>query len=368
MTKHRSFKLDKFLRAVDPGLRKKFFENNKVTVPETVNFEDDSLDKFWETIPEDVRVEIEERLQCVNDTADHARECLEQACREYKIEKQEDETPETTAMRVYLHGEAAFALAYDAYLYYILSEKMSHHKFQKTAPDFSDGQFPEFQAAVEAHFKAFGKSGHCNIRHRIDGDKHIVLIAHGDFVKTHLVFDEDKAKTRIRSFRPAKEDMLVFNKTNNVLSMSLSGRSDDDKKKYLEMVGKAFLGLTAIDESTVSSSLVDIEPIKKRTFDFNGNEQVESVKLLEVSAKTGDGVMRIIVKSNDLAKVTSHGIGPDGGAQFLSVKLKFTIRREGLKSKSFVVEIKPPENSKIPQKKERQIIEKYLREQKVLLE
>lgn len=36
--------------------------------------------------------------------------------------------------------------------------------------------------------------------------------------------------------------------------------------------------------------------------------------------------------------------------------------------KGFEVIIRPPENSKIPQKKEKQIIEAYLREQGVLLE
>lgn len=368
MTKHRSFRLDKFLKAVDPQLRSQFFKNNGITFLDKINFDDESLDKFWETIPEEKRVEVEERLHCINDIADHARDCLEQACREYKIHKQEDELSETTAMRVYLHSEEAFAMAFDAYLYYILSEKVSRHKFQKATPDFSDSQFKQFKSDVENHFKICGKSSHCDIRHRVDDDKHIVLIARGDFMKTHLVFNEEKGKTRINSFRPAKEDMMVFNKTNNILSISLSSRSDDDKKKYLEMFGSAFLGVEQIDERILNNSLVDIDPIKKRTFNFGGNEQIESVKLTEVNATVGNGAIRLILKSNNLSNMEGYGIGPDGGAEFVSVKLKFFIKREGKKSKGFVVEIKPPENSKIPQKKERQIIEAYLRDQKVLLE
>jgi hypothetical protein len=367
MAKHRSFKLDKFLKAVDPGLRAEYFTKHGLTFPANVNFNDDSLDKFWETIAEAKRVEIEEELHCINDIADQARDCLEQACQQFSIQKQDDETSETTAIRVFLKGEDAFALAFDAYLYYILSEKLSHHKFQNGTANFTDGQFPQFKTAVEAYFKECGKSDHCDIRHRQDGDKHVLLIARGDFMKTHLVFDEQQHKPDIKSFRPAKEDMLVYNTTNNVLSMSLSSRSEDDKKKYLEMFGGAFLGVAQIDDSTLNNSLVDIDPIKKRTFNFGGNDQIESVKLIEVNAKVANGAVRLIVKSNNLADSKGYGIGADGNAEFISAKLKFFIKRDGKKSKGYVVEIRPPENSKIPQKKEKEIIETYLREQGVLL-
>lgn len=261
MAKHRSFKLDKFLKAVDPQLRGQYFTKHGVAFPATVNFNDDSLDTFWETIQEAKRVEIEEQLHCINDIADQARDCLEEACREYSIQKQDDELPETTAMRVFLHDdEEAFALAFDAYLYYVLSEKVTRHKFQNVTSVFDDGRKGRFKSAVEQHFQDCGKSDHCDIRHRIDGGKHVLLIARGDFMKTHLIFDDQQGKPDIKSFRPAKEDMLVFDGSNNVLSMSLSSRSDEDKKKYLEMFGSAFLDVTQIDDSTVNNSLIVVFP------------------------------------------------------------------------------------------------------------
>lgn len=368
MAKHRTFTLDKFLKAVDSGLRSEFFAKYDISFPADINFDDDSLDKFWETIQEEKRAEIEEKLHWVNDTADQTRDCLEQACQQFNIQKQDDETSETTAIRVFLKGEEAFSIAFDQYLYLVLSEKLSHHKFQNGTANFTDGQLPQFKAAVEAYFKECGKSDHCDIRLRQDGDKHILLIAHGDFPKTHLIFDEQKNKPDIKALRPLKEDMLVYNTSNHVLSMSLSSRSEDDKKKYLEMFGGAFLGVAQIDDSTLNNSLVDITPIKTRKFNFNGNDQVESVKLVEVNAKVGNGAVRLIVKSNNLVDTKGYGIGADGNGEFVSVKLKFFIKRDGKKSKGYVVEIRPPENSKIPQKKEKQIIEAYLREQGVLLD
>lgn len=369
MAKHRgSFKLDKFLKAVDPQLRTAYFTKYGINFPANISFNDDSLANFWGAIAEAKRAEIEEELHCINDTADQARDCLEQACQQFSIQKQDDETSETTAMRVFLKGEDAFEVAFDAYLYRVLSEKLSHHKFQNVTAEFTDGPLNKFKTAVETHFKDCAKSDHCDIRHWIDGNKHILLIIRGDFMRTHHVFDDQQGKPNIKSFRPAKEDMLVYNIGNKVLSMSLSGRSEDDKKKYLEMFAGAFLGVAQIDDHTLNNSLVDIDPIKKRTFNFGGNEHIESVRLVEVNAKIGNGGIRIIVKSNDLANMEGYGIGKDGNAEFVSAKLKFFVKRDGKKSKGYVVDIRPPENSKIPQKKEKQIIEAYLREQGVLLE
>jgi len=369
MVKHRSFKIDKFLKSVDTQLRNQYFSKYKITLPADVNFDDGSFDKFWSTIKDEQRDDIEEELRCINDIADHARDCLERACQEFKIQKQEEERAETTALRVFLDkNPEAYLMALDAYLYYVLSERCSRHKFNNGKPDFNSAKVSQFKSAVEQHFKNTGKSEHCVIRQRIDGNNHIFFIARGDFRKTYHIFDEKEGKPDIRSFRPAKEDMLAFDKQTNILCLSIDGRCDDDKKKYLEMFGGTFMGLSKIDESTLNNLLVNLDPIKKRTFHYEGNEQIESVKLTEVNAKLRGGALRLSIRSHDL-KDTIQGFGlASDNTEYISVKLNFLIKRDGKKSINRSVIIKPPENSKIPQRKEKQIIEAYLREQGVLLE
>jgi len=367
MAKHRSFTLDKFLKAVDPELRSTYFLNNGITFPDDISLEDDGFDDFWNGIEEAQRVEIEEELHCINDTADRARDCLQRAVEEFDIPTEEDETSETTAMRVFLHSEEAFSYAFDFWLYYhINSEKLSHHKFQNIKPDFSEPRVALFRGSVERYFNDCGKSEHCDVRYRTDGDRQIFLVARGDFMKTHLVFDEEKGKPDVRSFRPAMEDMLVFNKGNNVLSLSVRGRRDEDKKKYLEMFGSAFLGVDKIDDSTLNDSLVDLDPIRKRSFSYEGNEHIEGIHLTEVRARLGGFLLTL--RSTDVSgHLQRFGLGSDG-TEYLSAKLKFFIKREGKKTKKIAVEIKPPENSKVPEKKEKAIIEDYLREQGILLD
>lgn len=364
MAKHRSYKLDKFIKAVDADLLKAYFIKKGLTVADNMKFDAESVNDFLDNIKDGAV--IEEELHCINDIADRARSYIERAKKEYNIQVADDELSETTAMRVFLHSEDAFSLAFDFYLFVVYSEKLSHHKFEKNDCDFSDNKIRQLKSAIEQYFKDNGKSEHCDIRYRLDGDKHIILIARGDFMKTHLVFE--KGRVDIRSFRPAKEDMLVFDKKNSVLSVNTSSWSEADKEKYIEIFGNTILGLNKIDDKTLHSTLVVLDPIKNGTFNYSGNKHIESVHLTEVRVKCrGSKIIKVTINCGDVTQAFSDlGLSLQN-SEYISAKLKFLIRREGKKSKQITVEIKPPENTKLPEKKEKGIIEAYLKENGVLL-
>ncbi len=368
MPKHRlSFKIDKFLQAVDPELRKKYFSEKGLKLPANINLKDDSFEEFWDKIDGKKRTEIEEDLQSINDTADETRDCLQQAVKRFKIKTDENESSETTAMRVFLHSDEAFSLAYDLYLYHsAVSEQVSHHKFEKANPDFGQVSFGRFKSEVEKHFKECGKSDNCDIHQIQDGDNEIFLIARADFIKSHLVFEDGKVETR--TYRPAKEDVLAFNKKTSILDVHLNGRNEDDRNQYIRIFGKAILRLAKIDEKTFKNILVVLDPIKKKKFNYGGNEHIEAIILTEVRAKVHNPKTHFLtVKSNAIADFLSkYGLSQDG-AELVSANLKFLIRRDGKKSRPFSVLIKPPVNSRVPQKTGRKVVEAYLREQGVLL-
>jgi len=367
MARHRSFKIDKFVKAVDDSLLRTYFsQKHNITVSAEIRFNDDTFDGFWDGLGEDQRAVIEEELHCINDIADRARNYLQLAIREFSIPRNDDESSETTAMRVFLHSNEAFYAAFDFYLYIVYSEKLSHHKFATGTADFSAPKVQQFKTAVEQYFKDNDKSQNCAIRKRVDGDKHIILIARGDFMQTHLVFEGGKVE--IKSFRPAKEDMLVYDTRTSVLSINISGRSAEDKKKYIEIFGNTIMGLAEIDEGAFNNTLVILDPIKNNTFNYGGNEYVESIKLTEVRVRQrGAAPIKLTVNSSDVTQIFSQYHISSDGTEFVSAKLKFLIKRAGKKSKQFTVEVKPPENTKVPEKHEKKIIEDYLRAQGVLL-
>lgn len=367
MAKHRSFKLEKFVKGVSSDLLKAYFIKRNVPVPDGLVFDRNNIHDFLDGISDEgKRSYVEEELQCINDIADRARGYLEQAKRDYSIVVQADEPSETTAMRVFLHSEEAFSLAFDFYLYVVYSEKLSHHKFEHSNCNFAADRVALLKSAIEQHFKDNGKSEHCDVRCRTQGGKHIVLIAHGEFMKTHLIFE--KGKVDIQSFRPAKEDMLVFDTRNCVLSVNAGGWSDADKKRYIEIFGNAILGMDQVPDATFNNTLVVLDPIKNGTFDYSGKDDVESVHLTEVKVKCrGSRVIKVTINCGDVRQAFSDLAISLQDAEYVSARLRFDIKRSGKKSKSITVEIKPPENTKLPEKAEKEIIEKYLRDNGVLL-
>lgn len=143
MLKYRSFRLDKFIKATDDELLKQYFETWKLTVPDGLAFDGgDGFDEFWKGIVQDIRIEIEDQLHCINDIADSTRDYVQIAVKEFDIKTEKDEFSETTALRVFLHSKEAF----DQYLYIVYSEKLRHHRFIKGTANLNDGVFDQVKA------------------------------------------------------------------------------------------------------------------------------------------------------------------------------------------------------------------------------
>lgn len=364
MQRHRSFKLDKFVKAVDDKLLKAYFKKQDLTVPESLVLNADKINEILDNIEgEDKRLDIEEEMHRINDIADNSRPYLQDVVSTLAIETNDNDTAETVAMKVRLHSEEAFLLAYDYYRYTIY-DKLSHHQFKEGK--YNSDKITDFKKEVEQYFKGCNKGEYCIIRERTAEDRNIIFIARGDFTKTHQVFEKDRIKTQ--SFRPAKEDMLVFNKKNSVLSLTTSIKGDEEKRKYIEMFGKSILGLAEIPESVFNNALVSLEPIKNKTFNYSGNEYVEWVKLTEVRVKQqGAGPFRLTIGAPDITKLFDRFHLGSEGTEFISARLKFAVRREGKKSKKIGVEIKPPETARLKERNEKKIIGDYLKENGVFL-
>ncbi len=366
MVKHRSFKLEKFIHAADDKLLKQYFESWKQTVPDGMVFDGgDGFDKFWKGIDQNIRIEVEDQLHCINDIADTTRDYIQIAVKEFDIKTEKDESSETTALRVFLHSKEAFDTAFDQYLYIIYSEKLCHHRFVKGTVNLNDEVFDLLKADIEKHFLENGKSDSCRIRKYEDDEKYFTLVARGDYMKALMTFHDGDIK--IRSFRPAEEDILIFDKKNKVLSIKVGGRGRGDKEKgqYLELFSRRVMGIDKLDDSVFDHKVVTLDPIKNETFKYDGNEHIEKVRLVRVDSKQKAAM--VAVSSGDVGSMLKfYGLNK-ATTEITAVKLRIWVRRDGAKSKAFTVEIKPPETTKIPEKREKKIIEDYLYDQGVLL-
>jgi len=109
MAKHRSFKLDKFVKAVEDNLLKVYLIRHGLTVPADMVLDGDNAEKLLESIEDnEKRLLIEEEMYCINDIADRSRNYLEDTVRDFNIQVNDDDSSETIALRVFLHSEEAF--------------------------------------------------------------------------------------------------------------------------------------------------------------------------------------------------------------------------------------------------------------------
>jgi hypothetical protein len=234
-------------------------------------------------------------------------------------------------------------------------------------PDCSKKCLDQFRAKIVEHYQKQAKGEDCNIRHRMEGDNHIIFVARGDFVKTQPVWENRKIKNRY--FRPAKEDILFFNTKNCVLSLKIASRNTDDKTEYIKAFGYHVLGKHKIEDEVFKKSLVSLVPIQNGSFNYEGNENIKWVKLVEVQMRIRErGYLKLSICGNDLNGALERvlGISLEDG-ELISARLKFQIEHDGKSQRPVTVELRPPERTNLNKKRDTTIIEEYLIKNEVLL-
>jgi hypothetical protein len=369
MVKHRGFTFEKFINAVGEELLRGYFSTRDIGGASGSPLDYDHVQKLLdESSNEDVKNEIMEELHCINDVAERGQDYLEIAKSEFGIETPDDEPRERTAMRLFLNENAdAFQMAYDLYSYRTEAADLSHHKFRDGQASFSKKHLDQFKDAIGEHYRKQAKGEDCDIRHYVEGDNHIIFVARGDFVKTQQVWENSKIKNSY--FRPAKEDILVFNTKNCILSLKSASRNKDDKIESIKAFGYHVLGKHKIEDEVFEKSLVSLVPIQNGSFNYEGNEYIKWVKLVEVQMRIPKrGFIKLKINSNDLVSSLErflHISLEDG--ELISAKLKFKIEQDGKSQKPLTVELRPPERTSLTKKRDITIIEEYLRENEVLL-
>lgn len=369
MVKHRGFTFEKFVNAVGEDLLRDYFSTKKISVPSGFPLDCEHVHTLLDELSnENVKSDIMEQLHCINDVAEKGQDYLEIAKSEFAIETPDDEPRERTAMRLFLNDNPdVFQVVYDLYSWRTEAADLSHHRFPDGQANFGHDFLDQFRHRIEEHYGKQAKGRNCEIRHRVDGHNHIIFVARGDFLKTQQVWENGTLKNRY--FRPAKEDILVFNTNNRVLSVKIRSRDTDDKVEYIKAFGNHILGKDELPNEIFDNSLLSLVPIQNGSFNYDGNQHIKWVKLVEVQMRIPKrGFIRLKINSNDLVSSLEkflHICLEDG--ELISAKLRFKIEHDGKSQKPLTVELRPPERTSLNKKRDNTIIEEYLIENEVLL-
>lgn len=368
MPRHRNLNLKKFIDSIPEPLIKEYFKQKlkgKSSLP-IKSFDYNSVNKFLSTIKDgEIKDSILEDFTHVNDICEKMMNILVKAIHRYGIKTTGEETKEALAMCVFLRHKEAFEYAYDYYCLFNSTSKMSHHNI--TAGDFriTRKKIDRFKEKIVKFYSKLAKGRECRVRHYNDKDETVVVVMHGSYKRSVSIWKGLRVKTLF--FRPANEDILQFNKKTSVLSVKAPYRKD--KENYIKAFTETILEDESQAERTDRDVTYTLEPLQKRTFSFNGNEDIRAITLLEVKlAMRGAGAPTMTISSDDVLRTLQndlYGVSLSSG-DIVHAKFRFTLNIDG-KRRRVTFEITPPNVTDLTKKRYADIIGAYLKENGVKL-
>jgi hypothetical protein len=307
---------------------------------------------------------VQQDFRKINDICEKGKNLLVRAYKYFNIQMPEGHTPANMAMRLFLDYKDAFDYAYAWYSYYHASSKMSHHRIPGDLR-VTKRKLGAFHRETTAWFKDLAKGQECIITPYDEADTTVILIKHGSYVRTIAYWEENEI--RIISFRPASEDILLYKKDTEILSIKASLAKD--REQYIQSFCRCIMGDESLAESEERDTVYTLRPVQDGSFSWDGNEEIKKVILTEVKLKLRGGTEPTVkISSVNVRKTLSEdisGVGLNVG-ELTYAKFRFIIDADGKEQKvSFM--IAPPDVSDLAQKRHVEIISDYLKEQGVKL-
>jgi len=364
MSKQRSTGFDTFISLADSELLRKYLQKVKA-LPEGDNspITIESIHKILSDMEDRTKaIDIEDDILCFQEIAERGVYDLHAIARHYKIEVKSDEAPQNIALKVFLHQDQnAFDTLYDSYVCKTCYAKLTYYPVKAETVDCGAEAFEAFKQEISETIKE-QKPDECLIRHHDYKGGQYILITRQD--KAHSYRTLEGKRVRPRLYRPAKEDAIYYDQKRGVIGVSSGFRGSATKKLCVRAFAKAVLKLPTVDEKVFSSEngLMALAPLKTSAF-YEPTKQVAKIELIcaEYSHK---GTADICISSEDVRATVKELAFPETDCEFVSAKVRFSITGQ---SRTQTVHINKKGFTALKNHAAREIIEAYLREQKVVL-
>ncbi len=369
MPKHRGLTLRTFVSAIPWDLFQRYFRTLELEEGpsdwQLLNVE--ALEEFLSR-PENLQAQgpILEDFRRINDICGRAMNVLVHAHRRFGLEFDNDTPRQEMAMRLFLDHREAFEFAWGRYLLYSSPARLALYRIQGPPLEIGTEEIKDFREDLRRWFGELAKGNVCEVRHFEDGDETIILVSRGSYMRTVASWEGDRIT--FKTFRPAAEDVLVYNRESSLLSVK-AGLAKD-REKYLQAFGTHLAGDDRVAESAAQDQIFNLAPIQDGRFDFVGEAPITAIQLLKVRLRLhGVGHPVLEVKSDDLMWTFGReleGVSLESG-DLTMARFRFHIRPEGERPAKVTFEIEPPARTDLAQKRHADLIERYLVNQGVKL-
>ena len=366
MPRHRGLNRKKFIESVPDHLLREYFAKKCEGEVALASCDYESVNGFLDKMGDpDLRDSVLEDFTHINDICETAMNILVHAAQRYGVEMTGEEERQELAMDMFLHHRQAFEYAYDLYCLYNASSKMSQHSIEAQDFEVTPDRIEAFKQRVGAFYSEQAKGKECIVRCYDEDGRVVIVVIRGSYKRSVAVWDGQEIKTQF--FRPAKEDVLQFDKPTRVLSIKAPYKKDKDN--YIDTFTEAIVGDKSRAQSFLRDDAYTLKPLQKGTFSFAGNDVITSVTLVEVKLSVrGLSNPEVVIKSSDVLKTLENdlrGISLNSG-ELVHAKFLFELQVDG-KTRKVRFAITPPNVTDLTTKKYADVIGAYLRQNGVKL-
>ncbi len=308
---------------------------------------------------------IMEDFRRISDIANEGTGVLVRACNKYGIRFPES-APESISFGLFLNHPEAFEFAWSRYLLYGSTGRLSVHPVPLGNLRVTPDQLADFRSAVRMWFANQAKGEQCHVKRFDDGGEIVILIQHGTYVQTVSFWDGDEVK--MTSFRPALEDVLVYEPDTEVLRIKAG--STGDREEYLRLFAVCIGGDESLADKAVQGEIFSLTPVEDGSFDFTGEGPIRKVELRRVKMIVfGPTDLIADFRSPDILRSFENdlpGFGLSSGLLVMA-RFRFYIHRIGERPTTVTFSVEPPATTDLAERKYADEILRYLRKQAIRL-
>jgi hypothetical protein len=267
-------------------------------------------------------------------------------------------------MRLFLDHRDAFEYAWTLYL--LVGQRASMCEFHFPAGDIGKVSKQDekiLQASLKSWFQQHKEGQHCELRIFRDRDSILIRISRGAVIRTVARWQENRIA--FESFRPVREDVIVYEPGRSCLSVRTRLRRD--REFYVRQVAEHIAHRPELAEVALKTKVWSLEPFQNDTFDYRGDGVITSISLVEIQVKLNDHTLILRSPHNLRSSLGSEIDGiPIRRGEWAKVGLRFALAMESRRKPHYVVvHIEPPGYSDLKQKSYGDLVEAYLRREKV---
>lgn len=365
MATHRNLNLKTFVSAISPDLLERYLRHfpweSKPQGWTTLNA--DALEEFLDRQDNaEFRGVAIEEFRRINDICARGMNLVVMAYKRFGLELLEDRSAQELSMRLFLDAREAFEYAWSRYLLFGGGSKLSLYPLDVDVLVVSVEQIERFAEDLRDWFAGDAK-GECRVKHFDDAGEAVILISRGSYMRTVACWKDDEIA--FTTFRPASEDVLIYDHETSQLTMK-AGLAKD-RERYLSAFATHVAGDPGLAERAAKGHVFSLAPIQDESFDYGGNGVIASIDLLKVRLKLdGSEEPEIEIKSDDVRRTVDRYLkGSLASGKLTYAKFRFHLRPPGGRPTKVTFEVEPPSRTDLAQKRYADIIQRYLEEQRV---